>query len=105
MKNKNVKYSIVAISIVIISLFFVYIFPNKSPFNKPDNFWKAGDNAVFGDVLYILKEGNILRNDTIFTNEISVAVVLEVQDRFWAGDRVLKIKNIKTGEIGTYYEK
>lgn len=105
MKNKNLKYSFIAISIVILVLILFYIFPNKSPFNKPDNFWKAGDNPVFGDVLHISKEGNNFRNDTIFTNEIPVAIVIKIEDRFWSGDRVLTIKNIKTGETGTYYEK
>jgi len=105
MKSKNLKYSIIAISIVIVVLILLYIFPNKSPFNNPDSFWKARENPVCGDILYLSKERNNFKNDTIFKGEIPVAVVIEIQNRFWAGDRIMTLKNIKTREIGTYAEK
>ena len=106
MKNKNVKYSVIAISIVILVLTFLYVFPNKSPLNNPESFWKAcGDNSVIGDAFHLSKKDNNFRNDTIFAREIPVGVVVNLENRFWAGDRILTVKSLKTGETGKYCEK
>lgn len=105
MKNKNIKYSIVSISIVIVVLVLLYIFPNKSPLNNPESFWKVGDNPVIGDVFYLSEKENNFRNDTIFVGKTPVGFVINLENRFWAGDRILTIKSIKTREIGKYYEK
>lgn len=104
-KNKNAKYSLIAISILIIVLAFLYIFPNKSPLNNPESFWLAGNNPVLGDGIHISKERNNIKNDTLFRDQIPIAVILKLENRFWSSDRILTIKNIKTQEIGTYYEK
>ena len=105
MKNKNIKYSIIAVSIVVVVLILLYIFPNKSFLNNPESFWKAGENPVIGDAFHLSKEDNNFRNDTIFARQIPVGVVINLENRFWAGDRILIVKSIKTGEMGTYYEK
>ena len=105
MKNKNLKYSIVAISIVIVVFVLLYVFPNKSALNHPESFWKAGENPIIGDAFHLSKKDNNFRNDTIFAGEIPVAKVIEIQNRFWAGDRVLTLKSLKTGEVADYYEK
>lgn len=105
MKNKNLKYSVIAISILIVVLILLYIFSNKSALNNSESFWKSGENPVIGDAFHLSKEDNNLRNDTIFAGENPVGVVLNVENRFWAGDRVLTVKSIKTSQIGDYYEK
>jgi hypothetical protein len=105
MKNKNVKYSIIAVSILIMVLILLYIFPNKSPFNNPESFWKACDKPVIGDAFHLSKEDNNFKNDTIFARQIPVGVVVNLENRFWAGDRILTVKSLKTGEVGTYCEK
>ena len=106
MKDKYMKYSIIAVSIVVAVLVLLYIFPNKSALNNPESFWKAcGDNPVIGDAFHLSKEDNNFRNDTIFARQIPVGVVVNLENRFWAGDRVLTVKSLKTGEVGTYCEK
>ena len=105
MKNKNIKYSIIAISIVIVVLILLYIFPNKSALNNPESFWKACENPVIGDAFHLSKEDNNFRNDTIFAGENPVGLVLEIENRFWAGDRVLTVKSLKSGLTGKYCEK
>ncbi len=106
MKNKNVKYSIIAVSIVIVVLILLYIFPSKSPLNNLESFWKAcGENPIIGDAFHLSEEDNNFRNDTIFARQIPVGVVLNLENRYWAGDRILTVKSLKTGEVGTYCEK
>ena len=105
MKNKNLKYSIVAISIVIFVLVLLYIFPNASPLNNPESFWKAGEKSVIGDAFHLSEEDQNFRNDTIFARQIPVGIVVHIENRFWAGDRILTVKSLQTGEVGTYYEK
>jgi len=105
MKNKNIKYSIIAVSIVIVVLILLYIFPNKSPLNNPEGFWKADEKSVIGDAFHLSKEDKNFRNDTIFARQIPVGIVVDLENRFWSGDRMMTVKNIKTGEVGTYYEK
>ena len=106
MKNKDIKYSVIGISILIVVLILLYIFPNKSALNNPDRFWKVcGDNPVIGDAFHLSKEDNNFRNDTIFAGQTPVGVVIDLENRFWAGDRILTIKSLKTGEVGTYCEK
>ncbi|HEX8576330.1 MAG TPA: hypothetical protein VF677_08560 [Flavobacterium sp.] len=108
MKSKHFQYSFIAISILI-ALWVVgsvFIFPNKSPVNNPGSFWKpSGGKAVFGDVVQFSNDANDFRNDTLFKGRIPIAIVLEMENRFFSGDRVMTVKNIKTGEIGTYCEK
>lgn len=105
MINKNLKYSFIAISIVIVALAFVYLFPNKSALNNTESFWKACEKPVIGDAFHLSKEDNNFRNDTIFAGQTPVAIVLEIENRFWAGDRILTVKSLKTGEVGFYCEK
>lgn len=106
MKNKNIKYSIIAISVLIVVLILLYIFPNKSALNNPESFWKAcGDNPVIGDAFHLSKEDNNFRSDTIFAGQTPVGVVIDLENRFWAGDRILTVKSLKTGGVGTYCEK
>ncbi len=105
MKNKNVKYSVIAISILIVVLGLLYIFPNKSALNNHDRFWKAGENPIIGDAFHLSEKDKNLRNDTIFAGKLPVAVVLNVENRFWAGDRILTVKSLRTGQISDYYEK
>jgi len=105
MKNKNLKYSTIAISIVIVVLILLYLFPNKEALNDPESFWKADAKAVIGDAFHLSKDDANFSNDTIFAQKNPVGVVLKLENRFWTGDRILTVKNIKTGAIGTYYEK
>lgn len=105
MKNKNFKYSLIAISIVIVVLILLYVFPNKSALNNPESFWKACENPVIGDAFHLSKKDNNFRNDTIFAGENPVGVVLEIENRFWAGDRIMIVKSLKTGKTGKYCEK
>jgi hypothetical protein len=107
MKSKHFQYSFVAISIVIAFWIIgsVFIFPSKSPFNNTRSFWKPRDNPVLGDILQFSHVDSNFRNDTLFKDKIPIAVVLEMENRFFSGDRVITVKNIKTGEIGTYCEK
>ena len=105
MKNKNIKYSIIAVSILVIVLSLLYIFPNKSALNNQDSFWKSGENPIVGDAFHLSKKDKNFRNDTIFAGKLPVAVVLNVENRFWSGDRILTLKSIKTGQIADYYEK
>lgn len=105
MKNKNIKYSIIAISILIAVLILLYIFPNKSSLNNAESFWKACEKPVIGDAFHLSKEYKNFRNDTIFAREIPVGVVLNLENRFWAGDRILTVKSLKTGETAKYCEK
>jgi len=94
-----------AILFVIIIMILLYIFPNKSPLNNPEGFWKADEKSVIGDAFHLSKEDNNFRNDTIFARNVPVGIVLNLENRFWAGDRILTVKNIKTETIGNYYEK
>lgn len=94
-----------AILFVIIIMILLYIFPNKSPLNNPEGFWKADEGSVIGDAFHLSKKDNNFRNDTIFARNVPVGIVLNLENRFWAGDRVLTVKNIKKGTIGNYYEK
>ena len=103
MKNKNIKYSIIAISVLIVILILLYIFPNKSALNNPEGFWKADEKSVIGDAFHLSKEDNNFRNDTIFAGQ--VPVVINLENRFWAGYRILTVKSLRTGEVGNYYEK
>ncbi|NBL65221.1 hypothetical protein GV828_08440 [Flavobacterium sp. NST-5] len=105
MKNKNLKYSLIALSVLILALLYVYVFPNKTPFNEPGNFWKASSKPVLGDVVHISKEEAKLYNDTLYVNEIPRALIIKVENNFWAGTRTLEIKNLQTGSTGTYVEK
>lgn len=105
MKNKNLKYSIIGLSIVIVVLILLYIFPNKSALNDSDSFWKACEKPVIGDAFHLSKEDSNFRNDTIFAGQIPVAIVLEIENRFWAGDRILTVKSLRTNQIGSYCEK
>lgn len=105
MKNKNIKYSVIAISILIVVLILLYIFPNRSPLNNPDSFWKACGKPVIGDSFHLSKEDKNYRNDTIFAGDMPVAIVLNLENRFWAGDRVLTVKSLKTEEVSIYCEK
>lgn len=105
MKNKNIKYSVIGISILIVVLILLYIFPNKSPLNNPEGFWKADEKSVIGDAFHLSKEDNNFRNDTIFARQVPVGVVINLENRFWTGDRILTVKSLRTGEVGNYYEK
>ncbi|HEU4497654.1 MAG TPA: hypothetical protein VFR70_11430 [Flavobacterium sp.] len=105
MKSNNLKYSFIAVSILAAVLLLLYVFPNKSSFNDPERFWKAGGKPVIGDAFHLSEAYGNLKNDTIFAQKIPVAVVLKLENRFWLGDRVLTVKSIKTGEIGKYYEE
>ena len=73
--------------------------------NNPESFWKACENPVMGDAFHLSKKDNNFRNDTIFAGENAVGVVLEIENRFWAGDRIMIVKSLKTGKTGKYCEK
>jgi len=105
MRSKNLKYSLIALSVLILVLIFLYIFPNKSPLNNPESFWKACEKSVIGDAFHLSEKDNNFRNDTIFANQNPVGVVVDLENRFWAGDRIIFVKSLKTGETGKYCEK
>lgn len=95
----------IGISVLLIVLSLLYFFPNKSALNNPEGFWKADEKSVIGDAFHLSKEDNNFRNDTIFARQVPVGVVINLENRFWAGDRILTVKSLRTGEVGNYYEK
>lgn len=105
MKNKNVKYSIIAASIFALVLAYLFFFPNISPVNKPDKFWKAYSKPVLGDSMIISKLDSEMRNDTLLINGLPKAIIIEVESKFWRGDRFLTIKSLENGQTGIYIEK
>jgi hypothetical protein len=63
--------------------------------------WKHVEGYHIGDVL-ILDEHN-LKGDTIFKDEIPVAVIQKSGGMFWESPE-LEIKSITTGKTGKYLE-
>lgn len=105
MKSRSLNFIGVSIGITVLVVIATVVFQSKSQLNDHSSFWKPRDNPVLGDVLQFSYEANNFRNDTLFKNKIPIAVVLELENRFFCGDRIMTIKSIKTGQIGTYCEK
>ena len=64
--------------------------------------WKYRDGFYIGDVL-AFKASFTIKNDTIYSKEIPVAIILKNKQRIT--DRLLMIKAINGDSIGTYVSK
>jgi hypothetical protein len=81
-------------------------------FSLPDSHivkcsWKADGSSPggdFGDVLAFDDPSVKMESGYIYRNGVVVAQITERKFRFLAGDYIT-LKDIKTGVLGTYYEK
>ena len=89
---------------IIFALFLITAFTSCTLDNDAltKKVWKFGDGYWLGDILYF--SNKTLRNDTLYGVDSAFAVVYKTERRFFADNKVY-IKSLKTGEIGTYYEK
>lgn len=68
-------------------------------------FWKYSDGFYVGDLLDFKQNTNIIQNDTLYKNEIPVALVIKIENRILSRDKVLHIQDLLGNEKGFYVEK
>lgn len=68
--------------------------------------WKygSGDGWV-GDWLSFNNNIYKLNTDTLFERDTAKAIIISLDKNSFGHDNEMKIKIIKTGKLGTYYEK
>ena len=95
------------INIKLLTLTFLFCFSckdQKTPL-KEVNFWKYSDGFHIGDVIDFNSNNFIIKNDTIFQNNIPIAKFVKIQNRPGIADNKLTIQDLKTSKIGNYSGK
>ncbi|WP_103865554.1 hypothetical protein [Aquimarina sp. I32.4] len=64
--------------------------------------WKFRNGFYIGDLI-IFKSSHIIKNDTIFSNEIPKAILIEIEQRIT--DKLLIIKDLNGNALGYYCSK
>lgn len=94
-------YSIIIISICGSSLFISCGRMKNNDIKK--SWWKYGSGYHIGDALRF--DNNNLKNDTIYSKNKPVAIILTCGKGLFRETAVLEIKDLKKGEIGIYHQK
>jgi len=68
-------------------------------------FWKYSEGFSIGDMLDFEQPSLRLQGDTIFVVDSALAKVRKIENRWFAGDRVLHIESLKHKTIGRYVAK
>ena len=72
---------------------------------KNVRFWKFSGEEHLGDLLMFNSKNFTISNDTIYENKVPVFKIIEFENRFLIGDKVLRLKEINTNNIGRYVSK
>jgi hypothetical protein len=67
------------------------------------SWWLYGSGHNIGDALRF--ENDDLKGDTIYSNDKPIAIILSCGKGMFRKTAILEIKDIKTGEEGTYHDK
>ncbi len=68
-------------------------------------FWKYSSGFYIGDLLDFKQNTNIIQNDTLYRNNVPVALVIKIENRILSRDKVLHIQDLLGNEKGFYVEK
>ncbi|WP_322969480.1 hypothetical protein [Faecalibacter sp. LW9] len=85
--------------------FFCFSCKEQNILLKEVNYWKYSDGFHIGDVIDFNNNNFIIKNDTIFHNNIPIAKFVKIQNRLGIADNKLTIQDLKTSEIGNYSGK
>lgn len=72
---------------------------------KDVGFWKYSEGFHIGDLMDPKDDLLEIKDDTIFSNDFPVARFLEIENRFFSGDKVLYIQSLTSDEAGVYVSK
>ena len=70
---------------------------------KEAKFWKYSEGFYVGDFLDFNQKDIVVKNDTLYRRHSVIALVGNIDSRL--GDKVLQLKDPKTGTTGTYVSK
>ena len=93
------------IYLLLVLLYFTTSCQDRDAQLKDVGFWKYSDGIYIGDAL-IFKSGSYkIQGDTIFKNNVPIALFDKIENRSLIGDKLLYIKDLKDNEIGVYISK
>ena len=67
------------------------------------SWWLYGSGHDFGGSLRL--DNNDLKGDTIYSNGQPIAIISSCGKGMFRKTAILELKDIKTGEVGTYHDK
>ena len=102
--KKLIEFYIKPISFLTLFL-FIFSCKNQDEQLKDVGFWKYSEGFNIGDIIDFNSNLNKVGNDTIYRNGVPLARFLEVENRFFSGDKVLYIQSLTSDEAGVYVSK